>query len=72
MIRLAHLSIPAQFTPDDAVAVWRALLFFLLIMGATAVAHWLDIRRERQEKHPGGMRYTDSAAELDRLDGGAS
>lgn len=54
MIRLAHLSIPAQHSPDDAVAVWRALLFFLLILGATVVAHWLDTRRERQEKHRGG------------------
>lgn len=47
MTRLAHLSIPAPYSPDDAVAVWRALLVFLLLLGAVFLADRWDKRRER-------------------------
>lgn len=50
MIRLAHLSIPAPFSPDDAVAIYRALLFFLLIFGAMLFAHRWDERREQENE----------------------
>lgn len=48
MIRLAHLSILAQYSPDDAVAIYRALLFFLLVLGAMLLAHKWDERREQE------------------------
>lgn len=48
MIRITHLSVPAQYSPDDAVAIYRALLFFLLVFGAMLLAHKWDEKREQE------------------------
>lgn len=61
MIRLAHLSIPAPYSPDDAVAVCRVLLFFLLVLGAMLLAHLWDERREQEND---GARRKDARRRL--------
>jgi len=50
MIRLIHLSIPAPLSPDEAVAIWRALLVCILIFAAMPLALKWDARRERDEE----------------------
>ncbi len=62
MIRLVHLSVSAApLTPVDAVAVYRALLVFLLIFAAMLIAHYQD---ERQEKKSEGERRKDASRRI--------